>query len=40
VVVVQEGRSSEIICSRSGGAQEKRKDRIKLSLPPKIAWKN
>jgi hypothetical protein len=30
-------RSSENICSSSGGAQEKkRKDRTKLSLPPKL----
>jgi hypothetical protein len=29
-------RSSENICSSSGGAQEKRKDRMKLSLLPKL----
>jgi hypothetical protein len=29
-------RSSENICSSSGGAQEKRKERMKLSLPPKL----
>jgi len=29
-------RSSENICSSSGGAQEQRRDRMKLSLPPKL----
>jgi hypothetical protein len=33
------GRSSENICNTSGGAQEKRKDRMKLSLPPKLVEK-
>ncbi len=33
------GRSSENICSSSGGAQEKRKDRMKLNLPPKLVEK-
>jgi hypothetical protein len=29
-------RQGENICSSTGGAQEKRKDRMKLSLPPKL----
>jgi hypothetical protein len=33
------GRSSENIFSSSGGAQEKRKDKMKLSLPSKLLEK-
>jgi len=32
------GRSSENLCSISGGAQEKKKDRVKLRKPSKIWW--
>jgi hypothetical protein len=38
IVVVQVG-AVKIICSSSGGAQEKRKDRMKLSLSPKSVEK-
>ncbi len=33
------GRSSENVCSSSGGAQAKRKEGMKLSLPPKLVGK-
>jgi hypothetical protein len=33
------GRSSENICSSTGGGQEKKKDSMKLSLPPKLLGK-
>ncbi len=33
------GRSSENICSTSGGAEEKGKTGMKLSLPPKLVEK-
>ncbi len=39
IVVVQVGAVSENICSSSGGGQVKRKDRMKLSLPPKLVEK-
>jgi hypothetical protein len=41
IVIVQIGlrRSSENICSSSGGAQEKRKEGMKLSLLPKLVEK-
>jgi hypothetical protein len=39
IIVVGTGRSSENICSSSGGAQERRKDKMKLSSPTKIGGK-
>ncbi len=33
------GRSSENVCSSSGGPAKKTKDRMKLSLPPKLTEK-
>jgi hypothetical protein len=35
IVAIQVGQG-KFICSRSGGVQGKRKDRMKLSLPPKL----
>ncbi len=35
-VIVQLALVNIYICSSSGGGEEKRKDRMKLSLPPKI----
>jgi hypothetical protein len=40
VVVVHVGGATKIyMCNVSGGAQEKRKDRLKLSIPPKLMEK-
>ncbi len=39
IVVVQVGAVKNI-CSNSGGAQEKKKDRMNLNLPPKLVEKN
>ncbi len=36
IVVVHVG-AVKVYCSSSGGAQEKGKNRMKLSLPPKLA---